>query len=140
MQVAGHRGLVGSAIMRALAAAGHTNVITRTHAECDLTDAGAVAALFENERPAHVFLAAARIGSTHVNNTFPGEFIRDNLAIQTNVIHQAWKSGVQRLMFLVSSWSAAAAEGRISSARPAGSDRPALWSGQDRRHRDMLEL
>jgi GDP-L-fucose synthase len=101
--VAGHRGLVGSAIMRALAAAGHENVITRTHAQCDLTKADAVAALFEEERPAYVFLAAAKVGGIHANNTFPGEFIRDNLAIQTNVIHQAWKSGVERLMFLGSS-------------------------------------
>jgi len=101
--VAGHRGLVGSAIMRALAAAGHTHVVTRTHAECDLTDARAVAALFEKERPAYVFLAAAKVGGIHANNTFPGEFIRDNLAIQTNVIHQAWKSGIRRLMFLGSS-------------------------------------
>ncbi|MEY4964947.1 MAG: hypothetical protein RL274_530 [Pseudomonadota bacterium] len=101
--VAGHRGLVGSAIMRALAAAGHSHIVTRSHAECDLTDAGAVAALFEKERPAYVFLAAARVGGIHANNTFPGEFIRDNLAIQTNVIHQAWKSGAERLMFLGSS-------------------------------------
>jgi GDP-L-fucose synthase len=101
--VAGHRGLVGSAIMRALAAAGYSRIVTRTHAECDLTDAGAVAALFEREKPAHVFLAAARVGGIHANNTFPAEFIRDNLAIQTNVIHQAWKSGARRLLFLGSS-------------------------------------
>jgi GDP-L-fucose synthase len=101
--VAGHRGLVGSAIMRALAAAGYNRIVTRTHAECDLTDAGAVASLFEREKPAYVFLAAARVGGIHANNTFPAEFIRDNLAIQTNVIHQAWKSGVERLLFLGSS-------------------------------------
>ncbi len=101
--VAGHRGLVGSAIMRALAAAGYSRIVTRTHAECDLTDAGAVASLFERAKPAHVFLAAARVGGIHANNTFPAEFIRDNLAIQTNVIHQAWKSGVKRLLFLGSS-------------------------------------
>ena len=101
--VAGHRGLVGSAIVRALKAAGYDRTITRTHAECDLTDAGAVTALFEKERPAHVFLAAARVGGIHANNAYPAEFIRDNLAIQTNVIHQSWKSGVQRLLFLGSS-------------------------------------
>lgn len=101
--VAGHRGLVGSAILRALAAAGYSRIVTRTHAECDLTDAGAVAQLFELEKPAYVFLAAARVGGIHANNTFPAEFIRDNLAIQTNVIHQAWKCGVQRLLFLGSS-------------------------------------
>jgi len=101
--VAGHRGLVGSAIVRALAAAGYSRIVTRSHAECDLTDAGAVASLFEQEKPAYVFLAAARVGGIHANNTFPAEFIRDNLAIQTNVIHQAWKSGVERLLFLGSS-------------------------------------
>jgi GDP-L-fucose synthase len=101
--VAGHRGLVGSAIVRALTAAGYSRIVTRTHAECDLTDAGAVAELFEKERPAHVFLAAAKVGGIHANNAFPAEFIRDNLAIQTNVIHQAWKSGVDRLLFLGSS-------------------------------------
>jgi GDP-L-fucose synthase len=101
--VAGHRGLVGSAIVRALKAAGYNRIVTRTHAECDLTDAGAVVALFEKERPAHVFLAAARVGGIHANNAYPAEFIRDNLAIQTNVIHQSWKSGVKRLLFLGSS-------------------------------------
>ncbi len=101
--VAGHRGLVGSAIVRALTAGGYGRIVTRTHAECDLTDAAAVAALFEREKPAYVFLAAARVGGIHANNTFPAEFIRDNLAIQTNVIHQAWKSGVKRLLFLGSS-------------------------------------
>ncbi len=101
--VAGHRGLVGSAIVSALKAAGYDRIVTRTHAECDLTDAGAVTALFEKERPAHVFLAAARVGGIHANNAYPAEFIRDNLAIQTNVIHRSWKSGVQRLLFLGSS-------------------------------------
>lgn len=101
--VAGHRGLVGSAIMRALAAAGYTRIVTRSHAECDLTDAAAVASLFGQERPAYIFLAAAKVGGIHANTIYPGEFIRDNLVIQTNVIHQAWKSGVQRLMFLGSS-------------------------------------
>lgn len=101
--VAGHRGLVGSAIVRALTAAGYGRIVTRTHAECDLTDSQAVARLFEQERPAHVFLAAAKVGGIHANNAFPAEFILDNLAIQTNVIHHAWKSGVDRLLFLGSS-------------------------------------
>jgi GDP-L-fucose synthase len=101
--VAGHRGLVGSAILRALEAGGYTRIVTRAHAECDLTDAAAVERLFASERPAHVFLAAAKVGGIHANNVYPAEFIRDNLAIQTNVIHQAWKSGVDRLMFLGSS-------------------------------------
>jgi GDP-L-fucose synthase len=101
--VAGHRGLVGSAIVRALTAAGYSRIVTRTHAECDLTNAAAVAALFEQEKPAYVFLAAAKVGGIHANNAFPAEFIRDNLAIQTNVIDQAWKSGVERLLFLGSS-------------------------------------
>ena len=101
--VAGHRGLVGSAIVRCLQAAGHTELITRTHAELDLTDARATEAFFESERPEYVFLAAAKVGGIVANNSFPAEFIRDNLAIQTNVIHAAHKAGVQRLLFLGSS-------------------------------------
>ncbi|MDD3519452.1 MAG: GDP-L-fucose synthase, partial [Chromatiales bacterium] len=101
--VAGHRGLVGSALMRELARAGYTNVITRTHAELDLTDQAATQAFFETERPQYVFLAAARVGGILANDTRPAEFIRDNLAIQTNVIHSAWQTGVERLLFLGSS-------------------------------------
>jgi GDP-L-fucose synthase len=101
--VAGHRGLVGSAIVRTLRAAGHTQLITRSHAELDLTDERATRAFFEAERPEFVFLAAARVGGIAANNNFPAEFIRDNLAIQTNTIHAAHLSGVQRLMFLGSS-------------------------------------
>ncbi len=101
--VAGHCGLVGSAIVRRLQAAGHTGLITRTHAEVDLTDAQATQALFETERPEHVFLAAAKVGGIVANNSYPAEFIRDNLAIQTNVIHSAWRCGVKRLLFLGSS-------------------------------------
>ena len=101
--VAGHRGLVGSAIVRRLQAAGHTHLITRTHAELDLTDAAATTAFFQAERPDHVYLAAAKVGGIVANNSFPAEFIRDNLAIQTNVIHAAWQAGVQRLLFLGSS-------------------------------------
>jgi len=101
--VAGHRGLVGSAIVRRLRAAGCVNLVTRTHAELDLTDEAATRAFFQSERPAFVFLAAARVGGIVANNTYPAEFIRDNLAIQTNVIHAAWRAGVQRLLFLGSS-------------------------------------
>lgn len=101
--IAGHRGLVGSALMRNLRARGHDRLLTRTHAELDLTDQAAVEAFFAAERPDHVFLAAARVGGIHANNAYTAEFIRDNLAIQTNIIHAAWKSGVKRLLFLGSS-------------------------------------
>ncbi len=101
--VAGHRGLVGSAIMRRLEADGYKNILTWTHAELDLTDQRAVSEFFERERPEYVFLAAAKVGGIQANNTFPAEFIRVNLAIQTNVIHEAWRSGVRRLLFLGSS-------------------------------------
>jgi GDP-L-fucose synthase len=101
--VAGHRGLVGSAILRRLRAAGHTQLIKRTHAELDLTDEHATRACFQAECPEYVFLAAAKVGGIVANNTYPAEFIRDNLAIQTNVIHAAWQAGVQRLLFLGSS-------------------------------------
>ena len=101
--VAGHRGLVGSALMRQLASQGYTNIITRTHAELNLTEQSAVKAFFENERPEYVILAAAKVGGIHANNTYPGEFIHENLAIQTNVIHQSYVAGVKRLLFLGSS-------------------------------------
>ena len=101
--VAGHRGLVGSAIVRHLQSGGHGNLLLRTHAELDLTDEHAVRAFFVAEKPEHVFLAAAKVGGIVANNSFPAEFIRDNLAIQTNIIHAAWLSGVQRLLFLGSS-------------------------------------
>ena len=101
--VAGHRGLVGSALMRRLKVEGYTNLITRTHAELDLTDQSAVKAFFEVERPEYVFLAAAKVGGIHANATYPAEFIHQNLAIQTNVIHESWRTGVERLLFLGSS-------------------------------------
>ena len=101
--IAGHRGLVGSAIVRRLQAAGHTAIIARTHAELDLTDEHATRAFFAAEKPEHVFLAAAKVGGIIANQNFPAEFIRDNLAIQTNVIHAAHLAGVQRLLFLGSS-------------------------------------
>jgi GDP-L-fucose synthase len=101
--VAGHRGLVGSALMRQLAAKGYRNFITRTHAELDLTNQRAVEAFFEQEKPEYVFLAAARVGGVVANSTYPAEFIYSNLAIQTNVIHASWKTGIKRLLFLGSS-------------------------------------
>src|SRR5574340_494600 len=101
--VAGHRGLVGSALLRTLRDKGYVNFVTRTHAELDLTDQAAVDAFFAAERPEYVFLAAARVGGIHANDTYPAEFIRDNLAIQTNIIHAAWKNNVRRLLFLGSS-------------------------------------
>lgn len=101
--VAGHRGLVGSALMRNLRDKGYTNFLTRTHAELDLTNQAAVEAFFEQEKPDYVFLAAARVGGIHANNTYPAEFIRDNLAIQTNIIHAAYRNNVKRLLFLGSS-------------------------------------
>ena len=101
--VAGHRGLVGSAITRRLQAEGATHLILRTHAELDLIDQRAVDAFFAEEQPEYVFLAAAKVGGIHANNTYPAEFLRDNLAIQTNVIHSAWTHGVRKLCFLGSS-------------------------------------
>ena len=101
--IAGHRGLVGSAIVRRLQAAGCTNLLLRTHAELDLTDERATRAFFDAERPEQVYLAAAKVGGIVANNRYPAEFIRDNLAIQTNVIHAAHGAGAKRLLFLGSS-------------------------------------
>ena len=101
--VAGHRGMVGSAIVRNLQAKGFANILTRTHAQMDLTDQAAVKTFFELERPDQVYLAAAKVGGIHANNTFPAEFIYDNLMVQNNVIHQAFLSGVKKLLFLGSS-------------------------------------
>jgi GDP-L-fucose synthase len=101
--VVGHRGLVGSALMRRLEARGYTNLVTRTHTELDLTEQAAVRDFFDKEQPEYVLLAAAKVGGIHANNTYPAEFIRDNLAIQTNAIHEAWRHNVKRLLFLGSS-------------------------------------
>lgn len=101
--VAGHRGLAGSAIVRRLRAAGHTGILTRTHDELDLTDQRATSEFFEQTRPEYVFLAAAKVGGIVANDTYPADFIQQNLAIQTNVIHQSWRTGVKRLLFLGSS-------------------------------------
>jgi GDP-L-fucose synthase len=101
--VAGHRGLVGSAIVRRLLADGCRNVLTADRDRVDLTGQTAVEGFFQQERPDYVFLAAAKVGGIHANSTYPAEFIRDNLAIQTNVIHAAWRAGVKKLCFLGSS-------------------------------------
>jgi len=101
--VAGHRGLVGSSILRKLRAGGYTNLITRSRTELDLTDAAAVCAFFERNRPQYVVLGAAKVGGILANATYPGDFIRDNLAIQSNVIEASRRAGVERLLFLGSS-------------------------------------
>ncbi len=101
--VAGHRGMVGSAILRGLKAQGEAEVVTRTHAELDLTDQAAVRDFMQAERPEVVILAAAKVGGIHANNSYPADFIYDNLMIQSNVIHQAFLAGVTRLLQLGSS-------------------------------------
>ncbi len=101
--IAGHRGMVGSAIARQLNKSGFKNIITRTHAELDLCNQQAVTNFFNAEKPDEVYLAAAKVGGIHANNTYPAEFIYDNLMIEANVIHQAFKAGVKKLLFLGSS-------------------------------------
>lgn len=101
--LAGHRGLAGSAIHRALEARGARHLITRTHQQLDLTQQAGVVDLFRAERPEVVFLCAAKVGGIHANDTYPAEFLYSNLAIQSNVIHEAWRSKVKRLVFLGSS-------------------------------------
>ena len=101
--VAGHRGMVGSAICRVLKRAGYRNIIERSHSELDLTSQQDVMAFFEKEKPAYVFLAAARVGGILANDTYPAEFIYQNLMIQNNIIHNAHASGVKKLLFLGSS-------------------------------------
>ena len=101
--VAGHRGMVGSAIVRHLQQQGFTNFLTRTHQELDLTNQQAVATFFQEEKPSQVYLAAAKVGGIHANNTYPAEFIYENLMMEANIIHQAFLNGVQKLLFLGSS-------------------------------------
>ena len=101
--VAGHRGMVGSAIVRCLSAQGHHDIITRTHAELDLTDQAQVRAFFAEEKPQEVYVAAAKVGGIHANNTYPAEFIYSNLMVEANVIHESWRTGVAKLLFLGSS-------------------------------------
>jgi len=101
--VAGHRGLAGSAIVRLLKKKGYENLLLRTSSECDLRDQQAVKEFFEEEKPEYVFLAAAKVGGINANNLYPATFIYDNLCIQNNVIHQSYKNGVKKLLFLGSS-------------------------------------
>lgn len=101
--VAGHRGMVGSAIVRALQTQGQFSLVTRTHAELDLTNQAAVRAFFTAEKPDQVYLAAAKVGGIHANNTYPAEFIYQNLMMEANVIDAAFRSGVKKLLFLGSS-------------------------------------
>lgn len=101
--IAGHRGLVGAALVRSLNAKGYHNLVTRTHAELDLTNQAAVRDFFASEKPEYVFLAAARVGGIVANNSYPAEFIYSNLSIQNNVIHSAWENNVKRMIFLGSS-------------------------------------
>lgn len=103
--IAGHRGMVGSAIVRQLLANGHTaeQIVTRTHTELDLTDQDAVRTFFKSEKPDQVYLAAAKVGGIHANNTFPAEFIYQNLMIEANIIDAAFRNGVKKLLFLGSS-------------------------------------
>ena len=101
--IAGHRGLVGSAIHRELLRQGYRNILIRTHQQLDLLDKSAVDAFFSAEKPEYVFLAAARVGGILANSMYPADFIRDNLVLQTNVIEASRNAGVKRLLFLGSS-------------------------------------
>jgi len=101
--IAGHRGMVGSAIIRTLEAQGYTNFLTRTHTELDLTNQAAVCDFFETEKPVQVYLAAARVGGIHANNTYPAEFIYQNMMIEANIVDAAFNNGVKKLLFLGSS-------------------------------------
>ena len=99
--VAGHRGMVGSAIVRALQSQGHSNLVLRTHAELDLINQAAVQAFFAEEKPDQVYLAAAKVGGIYANNSYPADFIYQNLMVQANVIEAALRNGVKKLLFLV---------------------------------------
>lgn len=101
--IAGHRGMVGGAIKRKLEALGYQNILTRTSSDLDLRDQAAVRKFFSAEKPAYVFLAAAKVGGILANNTYRAEFLYDNLMIETNIIHEAWRNNTQKLMFLGSS-------------------------------------
>jgi len=98
--IAGHRGLVGSAILKNLKSKGFSNFVTRTHAELDLTNSNAVGKLFDDEKPEYVFLAAAKVGGIVANNTYRAEFLHDNLMIQNNVVHQSYLHNIKKLLFL----------------------------------------
>lgn len=143
--VAGHRGMVGSALMRKLTAAGYPNVITRSHAELDLTDQAAVQRFFETERIDVVLLAAARVGGILANATRPAEFIYQNLVIEANVIHAAYRAQVERLVFLrlvvhlPEAMSAADPRG-VSADLAAGADQRRVRDRQDCRRQAVRRL
>ncbi|MEQ1583421.1 MAG: GDP-L-fucose synthase [Candidatus Nitrotoga sp.] len=101
--VAGHRGMVGSAIVRRLQASDYANILTRTHADLDLTNQSAVAEFFLKQKPDYVFMAAAKVGGIHANNSCRADFIYQNLMMEANIVHAAWQAGVRRLLFLGSS-------------------------------------
>lgn len=101
--IAGHRGMVGSAIVRRLQTAGYSNLLTSTHVELDLTHQSSVEQFFKLEKPDYVFLAAAKVGGIHANNTLRADFIYQNLVMEANIVHAAWQAGVQRILFLGSS-------------------------------------
>ncbi|MEZ2129472.1 MULTISPECIES: GDP-L-fucose synthase family protein [unclassified Sinorhizobium] len=101
--VAGHRGMVGSAIVRRLKAGGYTNIVVKSHEELDLANQAAVAEFMKAERPDYIFMAAAKVGGIHANNIYRAEFLYQNLMIEANVVHAAWQAGAQRMLFLGSS-------------------------------------
>ncbi len=141
--VAGHRGLVGSAIVRALDRDGYTNLLLRSHAELDLTDQTAVGRFFADERPQYVFLAAAKVGGILANSKYPAEFIFQNLQMQSNVVESAYRVGVERLLFLGSSciYPKFAAQPIREDSLLSGALEPTnqtLCRGEDRGNRDVL--
>ena len=143
--VAGHRGLVGSAISRTLRAKGHGSILERARSELDLTDAAAVDRFFADEKPDYVFLAAAKVGGINANSTYPADFIRENLAIEVNVIHSAWrqevsKTAVSWIVLHLSETGSATDIRRGVAGRSAGADQRGLRNRQDRRPQDVRGL
>ena len=143
--IAGHTGLVGSAIFKDLKKKGYENIIYRTHSELDLTDCHAVEEFFQEEKPEYVFLAAAKVGGITANNTYRAEFIYENLMIQTHVIHQSYLHGVKKLMFLGSTCiypkdMSAAHKGGIFVDRKSGIYQRALCHCQDCRDQNVRKL
>ncbi len=143
--VAGHRGLVGSALVRRLQRDSSIELLLRTHAELDLTNQAAVRGFFEHEKPEQVYLAAARVGGILANDTRPAEFIQDNLVIQSNVIDAAYRNGTRKLLFLGSSCiypetRAAAHAGELPADWSAGTDQRVVCHCQDCRPQDLPGL
>ncbi len=140
--LAGHRGMVGSAIHRKLQQEGFTNIVSRTSAELDLKNQTAVQDFFDQERPAYVFLAAAKVGGILANNNYRGEFLYDNLMIQSNTIDAAYRSGVKKLMFLGSSCiypklAPPTPKGRIPANGAVGVNQRTLRDRQDRGNQNV---